>query len=577
MHATVWHAPQPLWSRAVEDPAPHVRFRRPALLRFASDAFMDEVQAQLVADPAGVDALVARAETWRGKDAGWGPLADEAAPIKLYQPVHQRYYLVAASLVCQVRGLPDRRVEAAEEETTAFVLRRLPLGQNGLPLAETAPGYAEHGWFGKDGWRRIDGPGGVDRIDGTAGGDSAPVVAREERLPLFPLNYTDTDTGNRRRLLAGFVPVAGREAYESAPRADAPPIPAADLAGDPLADPRLGAYERAVYGLLTIEETVIVGGEIGAVLPVSAGDVRDPFAFGLLDLALFVEAHLPDVWDALETGNDGPITGAKQAVYDRLLTLGGVGVTRQTLVALVQNRALVESGGVDFGGGSSPVPGLTVLTTLTLPLIDVAVDGLVLRRVPGDAVALDYTVAGLNRDVRDALGPYTGEFVTDEPEANPEVAGRIGGDTGAVYAVRCVYERPRCRGTGRFPLVSARSRPFRLAGFFDPDGPVRPLRIALPVDTSVAGLRSFPKAVSFLVSDQLRAQVDRINGVKLEQLDKGEIGEEGGWTLGMICSISIPIITICAFILLLIIVFILNIVFWWLPFFRICFPIPVKK
>jgi hypothetical protein len=43
----------------------------------------------------------------------------------------------------------------------------------------------------------------------------------------------------------------------------------------------------------------------------------------------------------------------------------------------------------------------------------------------------------------------------------------------------------------------------------------------------------------------------------------------------MICSLSIPIITICALILLLIIVNLLNIVFWWLPYFKICFPIPM--
>ena len=45
----------------------------------------------------------------------------------------------------------------------------------------------------------------------------------------------------------------------------------------------------------------------------------------------------------------------------------------------------------------------------------------------------------------------------------------------------------------------------------------------------------------------------------------------------MICSLSIPIITLCAFILLFIIVQLLNIVFWWIAFFKICLPIPVKS
>jgi hypothetical protein len=50
-----------------------------------------------------------------------------------------------------------------------------------------------------------------------------------------------------------------------------------------------------------------------------------------------------------------------------------------------------------------------------------------------------------------------------------------------------------------------------------------------------------------------------------------------GWTLGMICSFSIPIITLCAFIVLMIFIQLLNIVFWWLPFLKICLPIPVRS
>jgi len=44
--------------------------------------------------------------------------------------------------------------------------------------------------------------------------------------------------------------------------------------------------------------------------------------------------------------------------------------------------------------------------------------------------------------------------------------------------------------------------------------------------------------------------------------------------IGMICSLSIPIVTICALILLIIIVSLLDMVLRWLPFFIFCFPIP---
>jgi len=42
-------------------------------------------------------------------------------------------------------------------------------------------------------------------------------------------------------------------------------------------------------------------------------------------------------------------------------------------------------------------------------------------------------------------------------------------------------------------------------------------------------------------------------------------------------SLSIPIITICAMIVLMIFLILLNIIFFWLPFFKICFPVPTLK
>jgi len=57
-------------------------------------------------------------------------------------------------------------------------------------------------------------------------------------------------------------------------------------------------------------------------------------------------------------------------------------------------------------------------------------------------------------------------------------------------------------------------------------------------------------------------------------LSNGSIGGPGGFSIGLICSFSIPIITICAFILLFVILIALNIVFFWMPFFKICLPVP---
>ena len=70
---------------------------------------------------------------------------------------------------------------------------------------------------------------------------------------------------------------------------------------------------------------------------------------------------------------------------------------------------------------------------------------------------------------------------------------------------------------------------------------------------------------------KLREQMQRV-GKELDDIGKGDASQ---FNIGVICSFSIPIITIVALILLILFVVILNIIFWWLPFFRICFPIGI--
>ena len=142
------------------------------------------------------------------------------------------------------------------------------------------------------------------------------------------------------------------------------------------------------------------------------------------------------------------------------------------------------------------------------------------------------------------------------------------------YVLRCVYQRPRC-GPLRPDVVSNPTEPFALAPYFDFDAPSRPFRIALPVDTSVAGLRKFAKNVGFLMSNQLRQQVNSVTDLK-KALD-GNLASGEQFDLGEICSFSIPVITLCAMIVLMIFIVLLNLVFWWLPFLRLCLPIPLKK
>ncbi len=164
------------------------------------------------------------------------------------------------------------------------------------------------------------------------------------------------------------------------------------------------------------------------------------------------------------------------------------------------------------------------------------------------------------------------------------------GDTGQ-FRLRFVHLNADC-GPVHPPVLSQPSVPFELASFFDPDAPARPVRISLPMDTSPAGLRKHARGTAFVLSDMLCGQVQRAKGMGFidlvlqvlpwplhKEIDTGDGGgcKNGSIDIGMICSLSIPIVTLCALILLMIIVSLLDFIFRWMPFLAFCFPVPKFK
>ena len=55
-------------------------------------------------------------------------------PLKLFQPAHQRFYLITAGLVCRLPGLPEKQLASGYGEQVSFVVRRLwPKAENPNP------------------------------------------------------------------------------------------------------------------------------------------------------------------------------------------------------------------------------------------------------------------------------------------------------------------------------------------------------------------------------------------------------------------------------------------------------------
>lgn len=663
-----WTSPSPLWLTAAGTADVTLRrsvLQQPAILRFAADTFMNDFLNLLATNPARLEEFVAQPETWRGPAVGPAPVkplpvfarklnrlglvaarqkqaaaglvsvgkgassllgleiapgATAPAKLKLYQPAHQRYYLVTSCLVCGRAGLPDHAVNAGRGERGSFVIRRMfPPGS--LDIQKNLPDFNANTWeeyaflATEDGhaWQRIpkDKPSaGSAMIDG------------EEQLPLFSMSFAEDD-GRTRRVFAGLIPVGKREAYMGASfrKQKDDPEPAIKL--DPPVNPRkmlfwsqvtepwkrlidtADAAVRArdsVFNNLDTDLVKKTADQLTA-LKATRNQIQTGSWYVLLDFATFLEANVNRVWQKL---NGQPVVldpVSEQPVIDALKTPLNAAVKAQLAGATIPanlGEALLEA----FAAQNTLEEVKTVYDSdkpdvvnlwpkFLFPLADPAgatVPNLTFVSEPGDSPT-DILGKQLNKlaDLVEAAMPVQAKA---NPPALPLIAKAPMDMRQGLFVIRCVFERPEC-GPIDPPLLSVPTRPFQMASFFDPDAPARPIRIALPIDTSPAGLRKFDKNTAFMISDMLCGQIDRLKGMTLGDLvlsvlpfpfhkslsvpEGGPCTSGGGLEFGMICSLSIPIITICALLLLMIIVSLLDFVFRWMPFFLICFPLPKFK
>ena len=214
---------------------------------------------------------------------------------------------------------------------------------------------------------------------------------------------------------------------------------------------------------------------------------------------------------------------------------------------------------------------------------------------PAVVRAAEAAAANLDRLVQLVIRALDPDAVTAAPPVPfaarlRDALASTAGDEGW-FQIRCVFQRCDC-GPLHAPTLSEPTQRFQLASFFDSDAPARPIRISLPLDTTPAGLRKHNKGAALVISDVLCGQIQRAKGLGLVDLVLSvlpwpfhkdlSLGGSGpcrnkSIDIGMICSLSIPIVTICALILLLIIVSLFDFIFRWLPWFIVCFPVPGLK
>jgi hypothetical protein len=618
------------------------RFRRETWRGFAASP-MAELPAPATAD---LRHPIRMALGMRARTTASVTTTPEAAnvPLKLYQPAHLRHYVVTSSLVCDVLGLPDRQFAAGSDERATFVIRRLlpPTSTNPPPIST----WAEHAWV-----RNVNGYA-WKRIDDNARSISAD---EEDRLPLFAAPFDDHGTRRRlfagvipvgRRETYLGAPASSGDALPGVTSRTARKI----LFRKEVIEPWKALITRAagVTQRWKKNPDVLGGGrdalphEIVGQLKFEREHVQVISWLVLLDFAKFLSTYLKPVWRViLNPSLIGSISGYQRSLYDalegarvsdelfNLVHRAGIDATSaeyypQTDILRTMRAALAKYGSGAEGLNTTLetlLEGLTVpydradaasrsawpdftfpladpLKAGPLPLVgsvnysedesDLALD----QKGPVEPKsALDSALAQL-----DALAVVVVRALPNIDAATPEPAIPTAAIAPANalegwFVIRFVYERPQCRPL-HHEVVSDRTEPFQMAGFFDPDAPARPIRIGLPIDTTPAGLRKFDKNTAFIISDTLCGQLKRVRGLTLGDLimsvlpwpfhqdlsvKEGGACEKGGVSLGMICSLSIPIITLCALILLIIMVTLFDFIFRWMPFFVFCFPLPGFK
>jgi hypothetical protein len=676
-----WASPPPLWPLAttVADAVERrTALRQPAILRFATDTFMNDFADVLEQDPARlVNYVAAAGETWRGpgkshaplppvplfartmnrlglvaarsKDASLIPggkgvsslvITDATPPqkkLKLYQPAHQRFYLIASSLVCERVGLPDHSINVGRRERATFVVRRMfPPGP--LDIKQALPPFDANTWeeyafiVGQKGnfWKRIP------KASQTP---SATLIEGEEQLPLFPMTYVQDD-GRARKLLAGLIPVGKREAYMAGGFQKQPndPAPVEPIAPEP--DARMHLFwSKVTEPWKKLLEQAGSGGALtsGSSLPTTLGNpfappaplpgaalasnlksIRDQIQTGswyiVLDFANLLAEQTPKVWrllngqsapagDPFTTPENDLADAIKNTTFDltnaeKTKFLDGTHYSNNNVIKSSLKDALLA---VKTGANEDNLekvktsydrndndPTTELWPLFLFPLADPQFKPPQLNPKTSNLDQLLAKVETLASLIEKALPLVP---AGDVP-FNPLIAQQPMDMREGWFVIRCVFERPEC-GPIDPPVLSDPSQAFQMAGFFDPDAPARPIRIALPLDTSPAGLRKFDKNTAFMISDMLCGQINRMKGLTLGDLvlsvlpwpfhkdlpvgDGGPCKDSGGLEIGMMCSLSIPIITICALLLLMIIVFLLDFIFRWVPFFIFCFPLPKFK
>ncbi|MDO9437337.1 hypothetical protein [Hydrogenophaga sp.] len=520
----------------------------PLILQRSDDNFIEAVLDEFTTD------------SGRGKlQTSRAAARDTRQVLKLFQPIQRQHHLAILEAWCDVPGTP--RIDPARVESAGLVVRRVRRSGSNV----------QEGWMQSRG--RLRGWLPVDRIGGPVRDPASPLRLQHGRTgvedidrELIRIDLQQPDALLNEHVVPLFV---------------APP------------DVCRAIGKTVYYGIVPtvsseLAETAAVFDEAGTFGPESA-DFRNHLVQALrgeqMDFPLDGETLDVDWAEAAEMATTERPSGVSSAHWDQLKPGGSGRTSLQRLLRLLRQ---LDGEFNAFNGTSAHAIALRQqLAAIALPL-KLRANQTVAGSTDAETFLRQATRVLIERDtsaMRPEMPTHWPALPSHQAQAlrlalsrcvaerfaqlNP-APGRYD-DPAAQYVVRAfVRLKPECGCPARI-VWSASTEPFVIAPWFEGSG-APPVRINLPDISDRNLLRSLKPNVSFAVP----AALQNLLSGNPKDLMEGKKPPDAGITIGWICSFSIPIITICAFIVLSIFLSLFDLIFRWMAFIKICIPFPKK-
>ena len=497
----------------------------PTILKRTDQEFIPALLDELAAE----NGLAAVADTAMNQP-------DVDVVLKLFQPIHRTFHVVLLDLACDIYGQP--RFDPERIESAGLVVRRVAVDDQRQSLVpEVLEGWIQdgrklRGWvrcFPTHEYERLDpeptlrppelrsGNAEVDRqLALRPQGGIAP-AGRESSSSLFTVPPAVCQATNR-TILYGLIPVTSVEVCEQPPHQ--PPYEPSELRTHLPPFMRSGAQYSGPSPNVMLNYTHAEDSNLNTFILLLRQIKFEFDAFG-------DSQKSRDLFDLLNRVSVDKDQETEQRLGDFLK---------------LASRALVDREG--FQPGTSAV---TIKMPNTWPKLD---------KATGDAI-FNAVLGILNGRLKDMTAGQ----------------GRFD-DLQRQYRLRAFVRIKLDEGCPPITVWSDYSQRFTIAPWYENSG-LPPVQVSLPNVLDLNTLKQLKPNVAFNVPSQLFNFLQASSPADLLK-GKGQMGTVQP-AFDWICGFNIPIITLCAFIVLNIFLSLLNLVFQWLMFVKICIPFPKRQ